>query len=160
MQRQRERDTAPELRLRRELHRRGLRYRLDSPVVPGTRGRRVDITFGPAKVAIFVDGCFWHGCPEHGQRTHDINGWYWPDKIAGNKVRDADTDERLASAGWLVVRTWEHDDPTVAAERIAAVVRERRSLAGGRRKAGATWNRSHPTPPAAADDFAPSRSSG
>ncbi len=117
MQLQRERDTVPELALRSELHRRGRRYRVDVPIVPGTR-RRVDIVFGRARIAVFVDGCFWHGCPEHGQRAHDVNGWYWPEKIAGNRRRDADTDARLRAAGWAVVRVWEHDDPEQAAALI------------------------------------------
>ncbi|MGI8796786.1 MAG: very short patch repair endonuclease [Acidimicrobiia bacterium] len=126
MQLQRERDTAPEIALRRELHRRGLRYRLDRPIVPGTR-RRVDIVFGPARVAVFVDGCFWHGCPKHGVRQHDINGWYWPNKIAGNRERDADTTKRLRQAGWKVIRVWEHESSRLAAVRIADAVRERRA---------------------------------
>ena len=117
MQLQRERDTVPELALRRELHRRGRRYRVDVPIVPGTR-RRADIVFGRARVAVFVDGCFWHGCPEHGQRAHHVNGWYWPEKIAGNRRRDADTDARLRAAGWAVVRVWEHQDPEQAAALI------------------------------------------
>jgi DNA mismatch endonuclease (patch repair protein) len=108
MQLQRERDTGPELRLRRRLHAGGYRYRVDTAIVPGARQRRVDIVFSRAKVAVFLDGCFWHGCPEHGRREHNINGWYWPDKIAGNRRRDADTDERLRGAGWTVVRIWEH----------------------------------------------------
>lgn len=125
MQGQRSRDTAPELALRRELHRRGLRYRLDRPIVRGTR-RRVDIVFGPSKVAVLVDGCFWHGCAEHGSHVPRVNEWYWPDKIAGNKARDADTDARLSDDGWLVIRVWEHEDPVAAAERIAVEVRGRR----------------------------------
>jgi len=122
MQLQRERDTAPEMALRRELHRRGLRYRVDVAAVPATR-RRIDIAFTRCQVAIFIDGCFWHGCPEHGRRQHDINGWYWPAKIAGNKERDADTDRRLGEAGWVVRRFWEHDDPLSAADEITALVR-------------------------------------
>ena len=108
MQLQRERDTGPELRLRRRLHADGHRYRVDAAIVPGAKQRRVDIVFSRAKVAVFVDGCFWHGCPEHGRREHDINGWYWPDKIAGNRRRDTDTNERLSGAGWTVLRIWEH----------------------------------------------------
>lgn len=122
MQLQQERDTLPELRIRRELHRRGLRYRVDLAVVPGTRRRRVDIAFTRARIAVFVDGCFWHGCAEHGVRKHDVNGWYWPDKIAGNQARDVDTDERLRGVGWEVIRIWEHDDPAEAAERISNTV--------------------------------------
>lgn len=123
MQLQRERDTAPEVRLRRELHARGLRYRLDQPVVPGTKQRRVDIVFPKAKVAVFVDGCFWHGCPDHGVRRHEINAWYWPHKIAGNQRRDADTDQRLQGAGWKVIRIWEHEDVARAARRVERAVR-------------------------------------
>jgi len=130
MQLQRGRDTVPELALRRELHRRGRRYRVDVPIVPGTR-RRVDIVFGRARVAVFVDGCFWHGCPEHGQRAHDVNGWYWPEKIAGNRRRDADTDARLRAAGWAVVRVWEHDDPEQAATLIGYQVDRRLGGYGG-----------------------------
>ena len=122
MQLQRERDTGPEMALRRELHRRGLRYRVDQPIVTGTR-RRVDIVFASARVAVFVDGCFWHGCRWHGKREHAVNGWYWPDKIAGNRTRDRDTDKRLRRAGWTVVRVWEHADPIVAADRIEAAIR-------------------------------------
>ena len=125
MQLQRARDTAPELALRRELHRRGLRYRLDVPIVPGTR-RRVDIVFRPSKVAVLVDGCFWHGCREHAGHTVSVNQWYWPEKIAGNVARDQDTNRRLEDDGWLVIRVWEHDDPAEAALRILAAVRRRR----------------------------------
>jgi DNA mismatch endonuclease (patch repair protein) len=78
----------------------------------------VDIVFAKPRVAVFVDGCFWHGCPEHGQRAHDINGWYWRDKISGNRERDADTDSRLQTAGWTVVRVWEHEEPSEIAEAI------------------------------------------
>jgi DNA mismatch endonuclease (patch repair protein) len=121
MQLQRERDTAPELALRRELHRRGLRYRIDLEAVPGTR-RRIDIAFSGARLAVFVDGCFWHGCPEHGKRAHDVNGWYWPNKIQGNKARDADTNLRLTSSGWRVLRVWEHDKVPAAADQIEVLV--------------------------------------
>ena len=122
MQLQRRRDTAPEMALRHELHRRGLRYRLDRPIVTGTR-RRVDIVFASSRVAVFVDGCFWHGCSSHGVRSHAVNGWYWPDKIASNRLRDEDTDRRLRADGWIVVRVWEHEDSTAAADHIEALVR-------------------------------------
>jgi DNA mismatch endonuclease (patch repair protein) len=124
MQLQRERDTGPEMTVRRRLHALGLRYRVDVPIVPGTR-RRADIVFSRARVAVFVDGCFWHGCPEHGRRDHATNGWYWPDKIRGNVARDADTTERLEAAGWIVMRFWEHDDLVVAADDVARMVRGR-----------------------------------
>lgn len=124
MQMQRTRDTAPELALRRLLHARGLRYRVDREPLPGLR-RRADIVFGPARVAVYVDGCFWHGCPEHGNPRPASNGWYWPTKIATNKARDTDTDQRLTAAGWAVIRCWEHDDPAEVAARVEAVVRNR-----------------------------------
>lgn len=126
MQLQRERDTQPELRLRRELHRRGLRYRVDHAIVPGAPRRRVDIAFTRAKVAVFVDGCFWHGCSDHGRRNHAVNGWYWPGKIEGNRQRDADTDRRLKDAGWVVIRLWEHEDSVEAAGVVESAVQRRR----------------------------------
>lgn len=121
---QRRTDTGPELAIRRELHAMGLRYRVHVQPLPQLR-RTADVVFARAKVAVFVDGCFWHGCPDHGQRRHDVNGWYWPDKIDRNKRRDADTDRRLAQAGWIVVRAWEHDEPRSVAIRIVALVRAR-----------------------------------
>lgn len=129
MVQQRSRDTRPEVRLRSALHAMGLRFRVHRAVVPGTR-RTADVTFGPARVAVFVDGCFWHGCPEHGVRRHDINSWYWPGKIQGNRERDADTDERLRASGWIVIRVWEHENELEAAEKVAAVVRARRKPRG------------------------------
>src|SRR5579872_51683 len=126
MSAQRRRDTIPELALRRRLHAMGLRYRVDTAPLATLR-RKADVVFGPARVAVFVDGCFWHGCPLHGQRRHDVNGWYWPEKIARNRCRDADTDARLAAAGWAVVRVWEHEDAEVVAANVAEVVRARRA---------------------------------
>ena len=131
MQLQRTRDTAPEVAVRRLLHADGLRYRVDRSPLPGLR-RRADLVFSSARVAVYVDGCFWHGCPLHG--THPTaNGKWWSDKIKGNKARDADTDRQLAAAGWLSVRVWEHDDPRSAADQIRAVVLNRRpgGTAGG-----------------------------
>src|SRR5215207_4342941 len=103
------RDTAPEVALRSELHRLGLRYRVDRSPVLGVR-RRADVVFGPARVAVFVDGCFWHGCPIHGTWPKK-NADFWRDKIETNMRRDTDTDRRLEEAGWLVIRIWEHEDP-------------------------------------------------
>ena len=77
-------------------------------------------------MAVFLDGCFWHGCPDHGRREHGTNGWYWPEKIERNQVRDRDTDLRLAAAGWLPIRVWEHEEPDTAANRIGAAIRKRR----------------------------------
>lgn len=116
-------DTAPERSLRSQLHRLGLRFRVHRPVVPGVR-RQVDIVFGPTRVAVFVDGCFWHSCPLHGTMAKS-NATFWRRKLADNERRDRDTDRRLSRAGWRVVRVWEHEDPRVAAGRIARVVRRR-----------------------------------
>lgn len=132
MQRQRTRDTEPELALRRLLHARGLRYRVDSQPLPGLR-RRADLVFGPAKIAVFVDGCFWHGCPEHGQRTTHANPTYWTDKAARNNRRDVETDAALTEAGWLCIRVWEHEDPETVAEMVEAEVRRRRQVTRSRR---------------------------
>jgi DNA mismatch endonuclease, patch repair protein len=121
MQAQRRHDTEPELALRRRLHAMGLRYRVHERPLPDLR-RQADLVFRRARVAVFVDGCFWHGCPEHGRRAHAVNGWYWPEKIARNRARDADTDARLRDAGWRVVRVWEHETAAVAARRVARTV--------------------------------------
>lgn len=128
------RDTSPELALRRLLHARGLRYRVDAPLpLPGVR-RRADLVFPSARMAVFVDGSFWHACPEHGTAPR-ANAWYWGPKLARNAGRDRDTDRRLAEAGWLAVRVWEHEDPAEAALRVEAAVRARRA-AGRDRPAG------------------------
>jgi DNA mismatch endonuclease, patch repair protein len=125
MSRTRRRDTKPELELRRALHARGLRFRVDRAVLTDRR-RRADIVFGPARVVVFVDGCFWHGCPDHATWPVE-NETFWRDKIETNRLRDRDTDERLARAGWSVVRVWEHEDPAAAADRVERVVRDRGS---------------------------------
>jgi DNA mismatch endonuclease, patch repair protein len=118
------RDTKPELELRRHLHALGLRFRVDRPVLADKR-RRVDIVFGPAKVAVFVDGCFWHGCAVHATSPKQ-NAEYWREKIETNRARDRDTNDQLARAGWHVVRVWEHEDMTSVAADVAEVVGERR----------------------------------
>lgn len=118
------RDTKPEVELRRLLHARGLRFRVDRAVLSDRR-RRPDIVFGPARVVVFVDGCFWHGCPEHATWPA-ANADYWREKIETNRLRDRDTDARLAEEGWTVVRVWEHDPPLAAADRIEQLVRSRR----------------------------------
>lgn len=122
------RDTSPEVRLRRALHRRGLRFRLNRRVEPDLRAT-VDIVFGPARVAVLVDGCFWHRCPEHSTLPKANREW-WETKLAANVERDRRTDAALAERGWRVLRVWEHEDAESAADEIAAVVRadgERRS---------------------------------
>lgn len=126
MSRVRRRDTAPELELRSELHRRGLRYRVDRRLLKALPSR-ADLVFGPAKVAVYVDGCFWHSCPEHGTMPRS-NEAFWQEKLARNQERDAAVNEALAAAGWTVVRIWEHEEIGVAADRVEAAVRE--SLSG------------------------------
>src|SRR4051794_40848677 len=125
MARQATRGTAVEYALRRELHRRGLRYRLHRRPIPGLR-READIVFPRARVAIFVDGCFWHACPTHATWPK-ANAEFWKTKIERNRERDRDTDARLADAGWTVVRVWEHDDPMTSAVHIEEVVAARLS---------------------------------
>jgi DNA mismatch endonuclease, patch repair protein len=122
MARVRRRDTAPELELRSELHRRGLRYRVDRRPLKGVPSR-ADLVFGPARVAVYVDGCFWHSCPEHGTMPRS-NNEFWEEKLARNRERDAETNAALREAGWSVIRVWEHEDPLAAADRVEAAVRE------------------------------------
>lgn len=124
MQRQRTRDTEPELAVRRLLHAAGLRYRVDVAPLEGLR-RRADIVFPRAKVAVFVDGCFWHGCPQHGSRRTVANPHYWEGKARRNQEKDADTDAKLQNAGWLSIRAWEHEDPQTVADTVAKAVRAR-----------------------------------
>lgn len=128
MRLQRSRDTGPEMAVRRELFRRGFRYRVHYPV-PGLARRRIDIAFTRAKVAVFVDGCFWHGCPEHGNPAVQANREYWDPKIARNRERDADTDRRLADAGWLVVRVWEHELTSDVVDRVESAFKVQRPRA-------------------------------
>ncbi|MEV7185605.1 very short patch repair endonuclease [Kitasatospora sp. NPDC093102] len=132
MSKQRSHDTGIEVTLRRTLHAAGLRYRVHRKPLKGVR-READVLFGPARVAVFVDGCFWHGCPEHATWPKN-NAEFWREKIEKNRARDVDTDARLAEAGWLSVRVWEHESAAEAAERIIALVRERR-VGSGRRVA-------------------------
>lgn len=120
MSRQRTKDTAVEMAIRRALHRRGLRYRVHRRPLPNLR-RQADIVFGPSKIAVFVDGCFWHRCPEHGT-SPKANGAWWQAKLDRNQARDAETTARLSAEGWTVIRVWEHEDPEVAAQRIADAV--------------------------------------
>ena len=114
------RDTSAELAVRSAAHRRGLRYRVDAAPLKGVR-RRADMLFSARRVAVFIDGCFWHGCPIHYQAPRS-NADYWARKVETNTERDRDTDRRLEAAGWLVVRAWEHEDPESVADRIEAAV--------------------------------------
>lgn len=123
MSTQRSQNTKIEMRLRSLLHARGLRYRVHRRPLSGHR-RTADIVFTRARVAVYVDGCFWHGCPQHGtwpKRNSD----FWRDKIETNVRRDRETDVSLVESGWVSVRVWEHEDPVAAADRITALVRNR-----------------------------------
>ena len=125
------RDTRPEKALRSAVHALGLRYRVAVRPLPNLR-RTADLVFSREHVAVFLDGCFWHGCPEHHSET-DSNSEYWKRKIELNQLRDRDTDERLINAGWVVIRIWEHEKSENAARRVEAAVRLARSGAGGSR---------------------------
>jgi DNA mismatch endonuclease (patch repair protein) len=109
----RTRDTGPELVVRRELHRRGLRFRVHLRDLPG----RPDVVLTRARVAVFVDGCFWHGCPEHAVAPK-ANATWWQEKLAANRARDEAVTAALTQAGWAVMRAWEHEDPVDVADRI------------------------------------------
>lgn len=117
------RDTKPEVALRRALHSRGLRFRVQMKV-PGNRRRVIDIAFTRARLAVYVDGCFWHGCPEHHVLPRTNSEW-WQWKVDLNKRRDASTNEELQAAGWQVLRFWEHTHPEVAAEVTSRAYRSR-----------------------------------
>lgn len=121
LSRQATRDTKPELMLRRELHRRGLRYRVNRRPIAQVR-RTADVVFTKAKVAVFVDGCFWHRCPVHGAIPKTNTQW-WTAKFEANVQRDRDTDQVLESNGWTVIRVWEHADVHEAADQIEGSVR-------------------------------------
>lgn len=121
MNRARRRDTAPEVAIRREAYRRGLRYRVDSPL-PGLPRRRADMAFIRRRIAVFVDGCFWHSCPLHAT-TPAANREWWVAKLERNERRDRDTDAHLSGLGWTVLRFWEHEDATAAVDVIERAVR-------------------------------------
>jgi DNA mismatch endonuclease (patch repair protein) len=124
MQGNKGRDTKPELALRRAAHALGLRYRVSARPLPAVR-RTADLVFTKAKIAVFLDGCFWHGCPEHHTKAA-TNAAYWAEKVKGNRERDAETDRLLSQAGWTVIRIWEHEDPAAAAKRLADTVKKAR----------------------------------
>jgi len=120
MQNTAQRDTPPEMELRRELHRRGFRYRVDRSIPGVTRGRP-DIVFPSERVAVFVDGCFWHSCPEHSTVPRQNRRW-WATKLKVNVERDRRHDRELRKAGWMVLRYWEHEDPISAADQVGSAV--------------------------------------
>jgi len=127
MRANRKRDTGPERALRSALFARGLRYRVDHPIraAEGVRPIRADVVFTAARLAVFVDGCFWHGCPDHGTRP-TRNSHYWDAKLERNVDRDRRYDHLLAQAGWVVMRIWEHEDPEESAARVEEALAELR----------------------------------
>jgi DNA mismatch endonuclease (patch repair protein) len=129
MRANRRRDTKPELALRSALHAMGYRYRKDFRLDLPARRVRPDIAFTSRKVAVFVDGCFWHACPEHGSKPKN-NEWYWSPKLQKNVERDRAADAALADAGWTVVRLWEHTPVADAVAAVVAAVGGTRSLRG------------------------------
>ena len=118
MSRLKQRDNGPELAVRRLLHRSGLRYRVTWPV-PGQRRRTIDIAFTRARLAVYIDGCFWHGCPVHGTSPKSNSEW-WAEKIAANRARDADVTAQLEALGWTVMRFWEHEVPEAVVRQVGA----------------------------------------
>ncbi|MFJ9029308.1 very short patch repair endonuclease [Streptomyces sp. NPDC102274] len=120
MSRQARRDTAPEVAVRKMLYASGYRYRLNVRV-PDIPRRTIDIVFPKAKIAVFMDGCFWHGCPKHATRPKANAAW-WREKLDRNMARDRETTEHLTELGWVVLRFWEHEAPGVVADQVAAAV--------------------------------------
>ncbi|MCK9608841.1 MAG: very short patch repair endonuclease [Methylomonas sp.] len=112
--------TKAEMALRRELHRLGLRYRVNFQVLKKPR-RIADVAFTKLKIAVYVDGCFWHGCPEHASWPKSYSE-FWQQKIEANRARDVDTDAKLKEIGWTVIRIWEHERPEMAANALKTVI--------------------------------------
>lgn len=130
MQRVRQQTTSAETARRRELHACGLRYRVQVPVL--TKPRRVaDVAFSGLRVAAFVDGCFWDGCPEH-TTWPKANADFWRSKVLANKERDLDSDRRRREDGWVVVRAWAHEAPSAVASPVVGVVRSRQDTESSR----------------------------
>lgn len=122
----RTRDTGPEIALRRSLYKYGLRYRLQWPV-PGKARRTMDIAFPGLKIAVFIDGCYWHGCPQHGEIPKNNRGW-WQEKIASNQERDRNTTQHLQHLGWIVLRFWEHQPINEMCEMAIRAVQAQRGI--------------------------------
>jgi DNA mismatch endonuclease (patch repair protein) len=130
MQGNRSRNTKPELEVRRAAHALGLRYGVGQRPIPERR-RTADLVFRRARVAVFIDGCFWHGCTVHASLPRQ-HAEYWAPKLARNRERDTETDDLLRAAGWLPLRFWAHEEPTLVAATIAVVVRSRQPVARAR----------------------------
>lgn len=128
MQGNRGRDTKAELAVRRLVHARGLRYRVNARPEQDLR-RTADLLFTRVRVAVFIDGCYWHGCPDHFSMPA-TNLDYWRSKIGRNRLRDVETTALLEGRGWTVLRFWEHEEPALVANSIIETVRSRRELTG------------------------------
>lgn len=124
MRANRRRDTRPELAVRRGVHAHGLRYRVDFPPLPTRPRLRADLVFTRKKIAVFIDGCFWHGCPEH-LRPARTNANFWTAKITANRERDARVNAELQEAGWTVLRFWEHEPTDAVVSKIIRYVTQR-----------------------------------
>ncbi|WP_308195909.1 very short patch repair endonuclease [Gordonia metallireducens] len=122
MSRQKSRDTGPEIAVRRALHARGIRYRVDVKLEPDMR-TRADLAWRGLKLAVFIDGCFWHGCPEHATRPAANRDW-WAQKLDANIARDRRTDDTLRNRGWVVRRFWEHQSPEEIADELVKEIRD------------------------------------
>lgn len=118
-------DTAPELAIRSVLTQKGLSFQIDEKPIDNLN-RKADIIFRPVKVAVFVDGCFWHGCPIHGTKAK-ANAEFWASKIKQNQERDLDTTRRLEASGWKVIRVWEHENPEEVSQKIYDIVIKRKN---------------------------------
>jgi DNA mismatch endonuclease, patch repair protein len=125
MRRNRGAETRPEIAVRKALHGRGLRFRKGLPIKAGEVRVRPDVVFTRARVAVFIDGCYWHRCPHHGT-TPTHNGSYWQSKLDSNVERDRRVDAALSGAGWTVLRHWEHEAPEEVADAVGSVVRAAR----------------------------------
>lgn len=119
-------NTRPELAVRRLLHGRGLRYRVNHQLILPDLKVRPDIVFTRKRIAVFIDGCFWHGCTEHGTKPR-ANQAYWRRKIEGNQARDQRIDSVLRAHGWIVLRVWEHEPPDLVAQMVESVFLSRSS---------------------------------
>jgi DNA mismatch endonuclease (patch repair protein) len=128
------RDTKPELALRRAVHSRGLRYFVNRRPIKAVR-RTADLVFPRIRLAVFLDGCFWHGCPIH-HTVAKTNAAFWAEKVTTNRRRDLETNAKLAEAGWTVMRIWEHEVIEHAADRIVESVDALRRAPGPRDSAG------------------------
>lgn len=125
MSKQQRRDTQPEVLVRRILHGRGVRYRIDVAPEPGMRCK-ADLLWRGLRLAVFIDGCFWHGCPDHATRPKANEAW-WADKLDGNERRDRRTDLDLERLGWTVLRFWEHEEPSTVADAICSALEQLRA---------------------------------